>query len=146
MATIKGRIRAISISKKRGTQKTNVPEAELKIDFGIIGDAHADHWHRQISLLAIESIQKMVAQHFLISREQLLGNSRKKEVAKSRHIAIYLCKQYTSSSLKTIGLNFGGRDHSTVIHSIHKVETEIKNDQEFSKLILYLGEKVKNAD
>ena len=61
MATIKGRIEAISISKKRGTKKTNVAEAELKTDFGIVGDAHADNWHRQISLLAIESINKMIA-------------------------------------------------------------------------------------
>ncbi len=60
MATTKGRIKAISISEKRGTQKTNVPEAELKMDFGIVGDAHAANWHRQVSLLAIESIDKMV--------------------------------------------------------------------------------------
>ncbi len=61
MATIKGRIRAISISTKKGTKKTNVPEAEMKIDFGIVGDAHGGNWHRQVSLLAIESIDKMVA-------------------------------------------------------------------------------------
>ncbi len=61
MATTKGRIKAISISEKRGTQKTNVPEAELKTDFGIVGDAHAANWHRQVSLLAVESIDKMVA-------------------------------------------------------------------------------------
>ncbi len=61
MAATKGRIKAISISEKRGTQKTNVPEAELKTDFGIVGDAHAANWHRQVSLLAIESIDKMVA-------------------------------------------------------------------------------------
>lgn len=61
MATIKGRIRAISISAKKGTTKTNVPEAEVKIDFGIVDDAHGGNWHRQISLLAIESIEKMVA-------------------------------------------------------------------------------------
>jgi MOSC domain-containing protein YiiM len=61
VATTKGRIKAISISEKRGTQKTNVPEAELKTDFGIVGDAHAANWHRQVSLLAIESIDKMVA-------------------------------------------------------------------------------------
>jgi len=59
--TIKGRIKAISISEKRGTQKNNVPAAELKTDFGIVGDAHADNWHRQVSLLAAESIEKMVA-------------------------------------------------------------------------------------
>ncbi len=61
MATIKGRIKAISVSQEKGTQKTNVPRAELKADFGIIGDAHSGNWHRQVSLLALESIDKMIA-------------------------------------------------------------------------------------
>jgi len=61
VATIKGVIKAISVSKEKGIPKTNVPEAKVKIDFGIVGDAHAANWHRQISLLAIESIDKMVA-------------------------------------------------------------------------------------
>ncbi len=61
MATIKGRIKAISVSKEKGVQKTNVPKAELQADFGIVGDAHAGNWHRQVSLLAVESIDKMVA-------------------------------------------------------------------------------------
>ncbi|RKY07528.1 MAG: MOSC domain-containing protein [Planctomycetota bacterium] len=60
MATTKGTIKAISISKEKGTQKTNVPEAELRVDHGITGDAHAGDWHRQISLLGIESIRKMI--------------------------------------------------------------------------------------
>lgn len=61
METTKGAIKAISISKEQGTKKYNVPSAELKIDFGIEGDAHAGNWHRQISLLAEESIDKMRA-------------------------------------------------------------------------------------
>ena len=61
MATTKGRIKAISVSQERGTQKTNVPRAELKTDYGIIGDAHSGNWHRQISLLGLESIDKMIA-------------------------------------------------------------------------------------
>jgi MOSC domain-containing protein YiiM len=60
VATIKGSVKAISISEKKGTKKTNMPEAEVKIDFGIVGDAHGGNWHRQISLLAIESIDKMI--------------------------------------------------------------------------------------
>ena len=60
MATIKGEIKAISISEKKGTKKINVPDAEVKIDFGIVGDAHGGNWLRQISLLAIESINKMI--------------------------------------------------------------------------------------
>ncbi len=61
MAKVKSRIKAISVSTKKGTQKTNVSEAELKVDCGIVGDAHAGQWHRQISLLAFESIEKMIA-------------------------------------------------------------------------------------
>ncbi len=58
---MKSRIKAISVSKEKGKQKNNVPEAELKVDCGIVGDAHAGQWHRQISLLAFESIEKMIA-------------------------------------------------------------------------------------
>jgi len=61
VATTKGAIKAISISKDKGVPKTNVLEAVLKTDFGIVGDAHAANWHRQVSLLSIESIDKMVA-------------------------------------------------------------------------------------
>jgi MOSC domain-containing protein YiiM len=61
VAATKGRIKAISISKTRGTQKVNVPEAELRTDHGIVSDAHAGDWDRQISLLDIESIDIMAA-------------------------------------------------------------------------------------
>lgn len=61
MGTIKGKIKAISISKQQGTSKYNVPKAELEIGLGIVGDAHAGNWHRQVSLLAEESIQKLRA-------------------------------------------------------------------------------------
>jgi len=61
VAAIKGRIRAISVSKQKGMQKVNVPEAELRIDHGIVGDAHAGNWDRQISLLEVESIDIIAA-------------------------------------------------------------------------------------
>lgn len=55
-----GKLVAISISKKKGIPKSNIPEANLILDFGIEGDAHASGgWHRQISILALESIDKM---------------------------------------------------------------------------------------
>jgi cyclic pyranopterin phosphate synthase len=60
VATTKGRIKAISVSEEKGTQKINVPTAELQADHGIVGDAHSGNWHRQISLLALESIDKMI--------------------------------------------------------------------------------------
>ena len=54
-------ITSINISPKKGTFKQPVKQAELRVDFGIVGDAHAGNWHRQISLLAQESIDKMTA-------------------------------------------------------------------------------------
>ena len=54
-------ITSINISPKKGTFKQPVKQAELRVDFGIVGDAHAGNWHRQISLLAQESIDKMAA-------------------------------------------------------------------------------------
>jgi MOSC domain-containing protein YiiM len=58
---MKGTVVAVCTSKKKGTRKRDVGEAELKVDWGIVGDAHADAWHRQVSLLAMESIEKMQA-------------------------------------------------------------------------------------
>jgi len=67
VAATKGRIRAISVSKDKGTQKVIVPEAELRADFGIVGDAHAGNWDRQISLLDIECIDIMAAKGAKVS-------------------------------------------------------------------------------
>ncbi len=67
MATIKGRIKAISVSAKKGTRKVNVPQARLLADFGIIGDAHSGSRHRQVSMLPVESINKMAAKGVKVS-------------------------------------------------------------------------------
>ena len=67
MAIMKSRIKAISVSKEKGKQKINVPEAELKVDCGIVGDAHAGNWERQVSLLARESIDQMLAKGAKVS-------------------------------------------------------------------------------
>lgn len=59
MATTRGLINAISVSRQRGTPKANVAQADLEADFGIVGDAHAGRGHRQVSLLGVESINKL---------------------------------------------------------------------------------------
>jgi MOSC domain-containing protein YiiM len=67
VAAIKGRIKAISVSEQKGMQKVNIPEAELHINHGIVGDAHAGDWDRQLSLLEIESINIMAAKGAKVS-------------------------------------------------------------------------------
>jgi MOSC domain-containing protein YiiM len=74
VGTTKGAIKAISISKERGTKKYNVPTAELKAGFGIAGDAHAGDWHRQVSLLGEESIDKMRAKGTVLSEGDFAEN------------------------------------------------------------------------
>ena len=80
MATTKGKVKAISISKDRGTRKHNVPVAELKVDFGIEGDAHAANWHRQISLLAEESIAKARAKGARVAEGDFAENITTEEI------------------------------------------------------------------
>jgi len=59
VATTRGRIKAISISKEKGIPKTNVPQADLQAGLGVVGDIHADGGHRQVSLLAAEEIERL---------------------------------------------------------------------------------------
>lgn len=80
------------------------------------------------STLTIDQIQKIVADYFGVSADVLRSKTKKKEFVQARQIAMYFCKKFTNASLKTIGLNFGGRDHSTVIHSIHTIEESMKDD------------------
>ena len=89
------------------------------------------HKHRN---LTIEDIQKEVCSYYSIPDDMMRAKTRKKEIASARQIAMYLAKKFTKHSLKTIGLHFGGRDHTTVIHAIETVEelliadSQIKND------------------
>ena len=56
-----GRVEAINVSRKKGTAKTSVPSAELRVDHGVVGDAHAAPWHRQVSLLALDAIESALS-------------------------------------------------------------------------------------
>jgi chromosomal replication initiator protein len=78
--------------------------------------------------LTLEDIQKAVADYFKIASEQLRGKGKTSEVANARQIAMFIARNNTTYSLKTIGDYFGGRDHSTVIHSISKVGQSLSTD------------------
>lgn len=89
--------------------------------------------------LSIDMIQKTVAAYYNIPEDMLRAKTRKKEIVEARQICMYLTKEILGSSLKTIGLHFGGRDHSTVIYACKLVEEEmasnpkIKDDVETMK-------------
>ena len=85
--------------------------------------------------VTIEIIQKFVADYYNLKMVDLKSRNNSKSVAKPRQIAMYLCKSLTHASLPEIGRSFGGKHHSTVIHSIRKVEDQRKNDSAFNTLI-----------
>jgi len=90
---------------------------------------------RHAATVSIENVQSTVSNTYKINLDSMVGKGRTKEVAESRMIAMYLTREYTDLSLKTIGLYFGGRDHSTVVHACRWVEERIKNDPSFARQI-----------
>jgi chromosomal replication initiator protein len=91
-----------------------------------------DHEEKAVT---IEIIQKFVADYYNLKLVELKSRNNSKSVAMPRQIAMYLCKSLTHASLPEIGRSFGGKHHSTVIHSIRKVEDLRKRDPEFNSLI-----------
>jgi chromosomal replication initiator protein len=85
--------------------------------------------------VTIEAIQKHVADYYQLKPSELKSKNNSKSVAKPRQVAMYLCKSLTHASLPEIGKSFGGKHHSTVIHSIKKVEELRTRDQNFNKLM-----------
>ncbi len=84
----------------------------------------------QSKQLSLDTIEKAVCSYFSITPNDLKGKSKKKEIAAGRQIAMYLGKELTGSSLKTIGLHFGGRDHSTVIHGYNAIQKKVEHSAE----------------
>jgi chromosomal replication initiator protein len=83
------------------------------------------------SPITIETIQRIVCEYFNIPEDLLRAKTRKQEIVNARQIAMYLTKELTNASLKTIGLHFGGRDHSTVIHAYQSVEDQMRVDSKY---------------
>lgn len=83
----------------------------------------------------IVSIQKAVADYYKITVEVLKGKKRSANIAYPRMVAMYLCRMLTDQSFPRIGLEFGGRDHSTVIHAVDKIEDDLKENSQLKEII-----------
>ena len=91
-----------------------------------------DHDEKAVT---IEQIQKFVADYYHLKLHELKSRNNSKSVAMPRQVAMYLCKSLTHASLPEIGRSFGGKHHSTVIHSIKKVEEMRKKSGDFDKQV-----------
>ena len=91
--------------------------------------------------ITIETIQKMVCEFFDVPYDKLLQKTRKREIVQARQITMFLAKAFTKNSLKTIGEHFGGRDHTTVIHSCQTVKDLMDTDSLFRENVTELQQK-----
>ena len=95
--------------------------------------------------ISINQIQKIAADYFNIKLSVLLSKKRTKNIVMARQIAIYLSRELTVSSLPTIGEAFGGKDHTTVLHSYNKIKNKIDKEKALKSTINTLTFKIKNS-
>ena len=84
-----------------------------------------------ISKNKIDQVQQIVANHYNIKVEDLKSKKRVSTIAFPRQIAMYICRIILEEPLTKIGIEFGGKDHTTVMHSVDKIKKQIKKDQNF---------------
>lgn len=112
---------------------------EITLELAI--EALKDYVNKGISEKdSIHKVQKVVAEFFHVTVEDLKSKKRSSNLTFPRQIAMYLCRTVINESFPKIGTEFGGKDHSTVMHSCDKIEREIKNNKELANIV----EKIKN--
>ena len=100
-----------------------------EITLDLTQDCLADILRASDRKVSIEEIQRKVAEHYNIRLADMIGPKRVRTVARPRQVAMYLAKQLTSRSLPEIGRRFGGRDHTTIMHGVRKIEELTLQDQ-----------------
>jgi chromosomal replication initiator protein len=95
--------------------------------------------------VTIHHIQEEVAGRFGLSLTELCSDRRSQNIVYPRQVAMYLSRELTDSSLPTIGKNFGGRDHTTVIHATSKIARLIKEDRSVYNLVQELTARIKQV-
>jgi chromosomal replication initiator protein len=130
---IKSNIRELEGSLIRLVAYASLKRVEISV--ALAQDVLRDILDTEERAVTIEIIQKFVADHYQLKVGELKSRNNSKSIAMPRQIAMYLCKTLTSASLPEIGRAFNGKHHSTVIHSIRKVEEWRKRDPDFNSLI-----------
>ena len=119
-------VRLIAISSLRGLPISKMLAQDAMKN--IIDKEHAEG-------ITIERITKTVASHFKLTVDEIKSKNNSRAIAVPRQVAMYLCKRMTKHSFPEIGKEFGGKHHTTVMHSVGKIESLVKEDKEFHKEI-----------
>ncbi len=110
--------------------------SQVDIDFPLVKKVLKERLGDGISAdISAEDIINRVADLTNIRTDDIVGPSRRKEIAEARQISVYLCRELLGLSLSTIGMHFGGRDHTTALHACKKVKNSLKTDKRFNRIV-----------
>jgi chromosomal replication initiator protein len=109
-----------------------------EITLDVVQDSLADILRASDRKVSLDEIQRKVAEHYNVKLADLIGPRRHRTIARPRQVAMYLCKVLTTRSLPEIGRKFGGRDHTTILHGVKKVEELMSTDSQLSDDITML--------
>lgn len=116
--------------------------SDITLDLAI--EALKDYFVKSIiSKNKIEQVQQLIASNYNITIEDLKSKKRSASISVPRQVGMYICRVYLEESLPKIGLEFGGKDHTTVMHSVEKIKREIKNNANLEKEIQKIVSKIK---
>jgi chromosomal replication initiator protein len=116
-----------------------------KIDLVLVREVIERYVSEMSQGISMEGIKELVAKEFNVDLEKVNGKSRKREIVIARQLSMYLCKNFTDKSLKSIGEHFGGKDHSTVIYSCKAIQDMIETDIRFAEKVSQMEHNLKLA-
>ncbi len=135
-------VRALEGALIKAIAHANLAGGELKLEEAREFLPEEDEEEKE---LTVSAIKEVVADNYDLTPEEIEGKSRKKEVARARHIAVYLARELTDSSFPVLGKEFGDRDHSTVMHSHKKIKKMIKETPLLFEEIKELKDELKSG-
>lgn len=135
MRELEGAVNTLAAAAGSRLSSVSVDEAS-----SLLGAALRGGPERRVT---VDEIQKTVADHFNLKQADLLSERRTRSVARPRQMAMYLCKQHTTRSYPDIGRRFGGRDHTTVLHGVRKIEELMAQDDQIARDVEALTRKLR---
>lgn len=143
---VRNNIRALEGSLRSLVSYARWDSTEITVELAreILKDIAPEVKSDYAQVITVDTIQRAVANYFKIKVSDLKSSKRTKAITLPRHIAMYFSRQMTTLSVVDIGRDFGGRDHSTVLHACSRIEAALHEDGELVKILEILTENIKN--
>jgi chromosomal replication initiator protein len=106
-----------------------------RLTLDLARDVLSGVWHEDVQPLTVSDVQVKVSEFFGVALSEIRGKGRTTSVALARQVAMYLARQLTHASLGDLGRAFGGKDHTTVLHAVEKIQRLVLKDADFKKAI-----------